>query len=121
MVKAKLGDTWFGTVDFSVVIDGNWHKFTGGFSYYPQVTLEDMYPHIGPSEGRGAIYFYGQNFRNDMVNVDIGCKIGESTGKGELVASGTIRCSVPEMELAEEGQTLPASVSLNSYSWAESN
>jgi len=31
MVKSKNGGTWFGNVDFAVVIDGNWHKFTGGF------------------------------------------------------------------------------------------
>jgi hypothetical protein len=31
MAKAKGGDKFFGTVEFAVVIDGNWHKFTGGF------------------------------------------------------------------------------------------
>jgi len=31
MVKAKGGDKFFGSVDFAVIIDGNWHKFTGGF------------------------------------------------------------------------------------------
>jgi hypothetical protein len=35
-----------------------------------------MYPHIGPSEGKGVIYFYGDNFRDDFENADVGCKLG---------------------------------------------
>lgn len=31
MVAAKNGPTWFGNVDLAIVIDGNWHKFSGGF------------------------------------------------------------------------------------------
>jgi hypothetical protein len=31
MVKAAKGNNYFGNVEFAVVIDGNWHKFTGGF------------------------------------------------------------------------------------------
>jgi len=31
MVKAKKGNDFFGNVDLAIVIDGNWHKFTGGF------------------------------------------------------------------------------------------
>ena len=31
MVRAKLGEDFFGNVELAVVIDGNWHKFTGGF------------------------------------------------------------------------------------------
>jgi hypothetical protein len=31
MVKAKSGPSYFGNVEFAIVIDGNWHKFTGGF------------------------------------------------------------------------------------------
>ena len=63
MVPAKGGPNSFSNVDFSVVIDGNWHKFPGGFQYYEQIELDDMYPHTGPSEGHGVIYFYGRNFR----------------------------------------------------------
>jgi hypothetical protein len=51
-------------VPFEVNIDGNVHKFftPTGFTYYPQIVLEGMDPHIGPSEGKGIIYYYGQNF-----------------------------------------------------------
>jgi hypothetical protein len=31
MVRAKQGEDFFGNVELAVVIDGNWHKFTGGF------------------------------------------------------------------------------------------
>lgn len=34
MIKAKQGPEYFGSVDFAIIIDGNWHKFTGGFQYY---------------------------------------------------------------------------------------
>jgi hypothetical protein len=85
LVKAKQGPDYFGNVDFAVVIDGNWHKFTGGFQYYPQITLDDMYPHIGPSEGRGIVNFYGRNFRDDFALADIGCKIGDAVGKGKVI------------------------------------
>jgi hypothetical protein len=119
--KAKGGDEWFGEVEFAIVIDGNWHKFTGGLQYYPQIKLDDMYPHIGPSEGNGSVFFYGKNFRDDFELVDIGCKIGNAVGKGKIFSPNTIICTVEEMELVEEGMQLPASVALNSYSWTESN
>lgn len=121
MVKAKGGDKFFGAVEFAVIIDGNWHKFTGGFQYYEQIDFEDMTPHTGPSEGRGVIYFYGRNFREDFPLADVGCKIGEAVGKGKVISGNTIRCTVEEMALVDEGYSLPATVALNSYSWAESN
>jgi hypothetical protein len=51
-----------------------------------------MFPKIGPSEGKGAIYFYGRNFRDDYQLADVGCKIGDSIGKGKVVNPTTIRC-----------------------------
>ena len=121
LVPAKQGPNHFGNVDFAVVIDGNWHKFPGGFQYYEQIELDDMYPHDGPSEGKGAIYFYGRGFREDYRNAEVGCRIGDSIGKGKVLSSTTIKCVVEEMSLVDEGYTHPASVALNSYSWADSN
>ena len=66
MPKHKKGPTFFGNVEFAVIIDGNWHKFTGGFQYYEQIYVDDMYPHIGPNEGNGEIRFYGGKFRDDF-------------------------------------------------------
>lgn len=104
-----------------MVIDGNWHKFAGGFQYYPQPTLVDMFPHIGPSEGKGIIYFFGSGFRDDFSLADPGCKIGDSIGKCKVVDQNTMKCTVEEMSLVDEGYSLPATVALNSYSWVDSN
>ena len=65
--------------------------------------------------------FYGSNFRDDFQYVDIACKIGESVGKGFLQDQGTINCTVEQMELVDEGQTLAATLSLNGQSWANTN
>lgn len=84
--------------------------------------MDDMYPHIGPSEGEGIIYFYGRNFRDDYELADVQCKVGDYTGKGKVESSGTaIKCVVEEMGLVDEGYSLPATVALNGYSWVESN
>jgi len=80
-----------------------------------------MFPHIGPAEGSGIINFYGRNFREDYSLADIGCKIGESIGKGRVVSPTLIRCTVEEMETVDEGYNLPATIALNSYSWVETN
>lgn len=80
-----------------------------------------MFPHIGPSEGKGVIFFYGHGFRDDFALADVGCKIGDSIGKGKVVNQNTVKCTVEEMTLVDEGYTLPATVALNSYSWTESN
>lgn len=121
MVKNKNGPEYFGAVDFAIIIDGNWHKFTGGFQYYEQIILDDMTPHTGPSEGRGVIYFYGRNFRQDFSLEDVSCKIGDSIGKAHVLNPTTMKCTVEEMSLVDEGYSLPATIALNQYSWADSN
>ena len=89
----------------------------GAFHYYTQITLNSIMPRHGPNEGHAAIYFFGSNFRDDFKNVEIGCKIGDDIGKGELIDTTTIRCVVEHMELVDEGKSLPVYVALNSYSW----
>jgi hypothetical protein len=106
-----------GGVKFGMSMDGSWTDF-GIFYYYEQIELEDVQPTYGPNLGNGLIYLYGSNFRNDFIGVEIGCKIGEAIGQGELVDSGTIRCIVEEMDLVNEGESLPVYAALNSYSWA---
>lgn len=80
-----------------------------------------MTPHVGPSEGKGIIYFTGRNFREDFALADIGCKVGDAIGKGKVINPTTIKCSIEEIALVDEGFSLPATVALNSYSWSESN
>jgi hypothetical protein len=63
-----------------------------------------MYPHIGPSEGKGIVYFYGQKFRDDFELADVGCKIGDVIGKGKVINSGTaIKCTYDDLVLVDEG------------------
>lgn len=81
-----------------------------------------MYPHNGPSEGKGVIYFYGSNYRDDFELAEVSCKIGDKIGKGKVINSNSaIKCTVDEMELVDEGYSLPATVSLNAYSWVDTN
>lgn len=61
------------------------------------------------------------NFRDDFQLADVGCKIGDSLGKGHVIDAHTINCTVEEMPLVDEGFSLPITVALNSYSWPESN
>ena len=61
--------------------------------------------------------FTGEDFREDFQGVEIGCKLGDSIGQGELVAANTIKCVVEEMELVDEGEGLVVHLALNSYSW----
>ena len=87
MVAAQQGDDYFGNVDLSVTANGiKWDPFDGGFQYYEQPTVEDIDPKMGPNEGIGIINFYGSNFRADYPLAELGCKIGESTGKAYYVS-----------------------------------
>lgn len=105
-----------GYVKLSVKIEGSWVEFSD-FFYYDQIKIDDMNPRNGPAEGKGIIYFYGSGFRDDYKNAQLGCKVGEAIGQGVLIDSGTIKCTIDEMELLNEGDEHKASVALNSYSW----
>lgn len=56
-----------GLVKFGVLIHGVYNDF-GDFYYYEQITMKTMYPSIGPSEGKGDIFFSGELFRDDFPN-----------------------------------------------------
>ena len=74
-------------------------------------------PTYGPNEGEGEIYFTGENFREDFQGVEIGCKLGDAIGQGEITGPNSIKCVVEEMQLVEEGEGLVVKLALNSYSW----
>jgi hypothetical protein len=78
-------------------------------------------PTFGPSEGEGEIFFTGDRFREDFQGVEIGCKIGDSIGQGEIVSPNTIKCVVEEMQLVDEGEGLVVKLALNSSSWIGGN
>jgi len=81
MPAAIAGESYFGNVDFAVTPNGKeWHEFEGGFQYYQQPTVADIYPKTGPAKGVGIINFYGDGFRADYALAELGCKVGNSIG-----------------------------------------
>lgn len=73
---------------------------------------------MGPSDGAGIINFYGDNFRADYPLAELGCKIGTAKGKAYYISERQVKCVVDNMPLpAEDQDSLPASVSLNSFSY----
>lgn len=45
MPRAQGGEQYFGNVDLAVSPNGkDWNEFLGGFQYYPQPIVEDIYP-----------------------------------------------------------------------------
>jgi hypothetical protein len=105
-----------GPVKFALKFADNWNEF-GDFYYYKQISFDTMTPNFGPSEGEGEIKMTGDNFRNDFHGVEIGCKVGESIGKGIMTDENTIKCVVEELELVNEDEALVVGIALNSYSW----
>lgn len=116
---AEDGPDYYGNVDFAITPNGmSWYPFDGGFQYYEQPTVEDIDPKMGPSDGVGIINFYGDNFRADYPLAELSCKVGTAKGKAFYVSERQVKCVVEEMPLpAEDADALPASVSLNSYSY----
>lgn len=109
MPKAQGGDSYFGNVDLAVSPNGrDWHNFEGGFQYYEQPTVEDIFPKNGPAHGIGIVNFYGSNFRADSPLLELGCKIGKSTGQAVFVNKNQIRCVVEDIETVPEGEKLTA-------------
>ena len=122
MPAAEQGEDFFGNVEFAIAANGEtWKYFEGGFQYYKNPIVEDIYPRNGPAQGIGIINFYGSGFRADFPNADLGCKIGNSVGHAVFISDTQMRCVVEDIETVAEGERLPAQAALNSYSWSELN
>jgi len=52
MPKHKQGPSYFGNVDFAMIIDGNWHKFTGGFSTMSKLSFKIFIPKLDLQKAR---------------------------------------------------------------------
>lgn len=110
-----------GLVKFGVMIHGVYNDF-GNFYYYEQIKMNDMFPHFGPNEGKGDIYFQGEKFRDEFPGAQLGCKIGEAVGEAVLSADKeSMKCVVEKMPLAKEGEPFESKIALNSYSWVGTN
>lgn len=79
---AQDGSKFFGNVDLAVSANAGseWHVFKGGFQYYEQPKLLNIFPRSGPGHGIGIINLYGKNFRSDFDLAKLSCKIGSSIG-----------------------------------------
>lgn len=77
-------DAAIGRVKFGVKIEDSYTDL-GDFHYYKQVELDSITPRFGPAQGNGLIYIAGKYFTSDFPNAEVGCKIGESIGKGIVV------------------------------------
>ena len=109
MTAHPAGSNFFGEVDFAVAANGrDWFEFDGGFQYYEQPVVTDIYPKQGPASGLGIVNFYGSGFRADFGLAKLGCKIGNSVGEAFFVSKNQISCVVEDMDTVEEGERLPA-------------
>ena len=117
---AKVGPETHLDVDFSIIIDGIWHNFHDGFTYYHQIEVFDVQPRNGPAEGHGIIQISGRNFRN-FKNADVSCKIGSEIGKAIVINDELMNCTVEEITLVDEDQAHFVTASLNRYSWVDNN
>jgi len=118
MPAASKGGNFTGKVDFGITLNGIDQKiFQGGFYYYNQPTVTDIYPRSGPSKGKGLVRVYGSGFRNDFPGVNLGCKIGESYGEGSYVNDRQINCIFPKLLLNERNQTMNFTMAMNNYSF----
>jgi len=118
MPRAQKGRNFTGKVDFGITLNGIDEKvFSGGFYYYNQPTVTDIFPRSGPSKGRGLVKVFGSGFRNDFPGVNLGCKIGDSYGEGQFVSQQQINCIFPKMLLNERNQTMNFSMSMNNFSF----
>jgi len=115
------GENDFGSASFAVKLEGIKQGF-GNFHYYRQCVIDDVTPLIAPNDGDGAIYVIGRGFRDDFENSKLGCRIGNTLAKAQLLDSNTVRCTVNnELPLIDEGESLLVTVALNTYSWAASD
>ncbi len=88
MPAAQGGPQFFGNVPLQVAPNGkDWNSFVGGFQYYEQPLVEDIFPKMGPNIGTGVINFYGNGFRDDYNLVSLGCRVGDSVGAAVFVSS----------------------------------
>ena len=120
MPKAVKGEKFEGKVDFGISLNGIDKKvFQGGFYYYNQPTVSDIYPRTGPSKGNALVRVFGEGFRNNFAGVNLGCKIGNSYGKGEFVSKSEIKCLFPQILLNDRNSTMMFSMAMNNYSFTE--
>eukprot|EP00824_Muranothrix_gubernata_P008912 TRINITY_DN2148_c0_g1_i1.p1 TRINITY_DN2148_c0_g1~~TRINITY_DN2148_c0_g1_i1.p1 ORF type:complete len:1639 (+),score=352.12 TRINITY_DN2148_c0_g1_i1:139-5055(+) len=114
--KSSHGEDFFGNVPLEVTINGlDYHKFEGGFQYYPQVNASEFFPKTGPAKGKGIITFVGKKFRSDFDLARPACRFGPYYGVGEVIDETEMKCYLPEFK--DVNQTYLGEVALNNQSF----
>jgi len=120
MPQAANSLNFTGKVDFGISLNGIDKKvYGGGFYYYNQPSVDDIYPRTGPFKGKALIKVFGQGFKNNFAGAVLGCKIGTSYGTGVLINKNEINCIFNKLTLTDKNATMPFSVALNNYSFTE--
>ena len=118
MPPANFGANFTGAIDFGIMINGIDPKtFKNGFYYYVQPSVDSIYPSTGPSKGKALIKVIGQGFRNDFPGAELGCKVGNSYGRGEYISPTEMNCVFNHIPLIENNKTMNFSVALNNHSF----
>ena len=114
--KSTYGDDFFGNVPLEVTVNGlDYHKMEGGFQYYPQVIVHDIFPKTGPAKGNGIINFYGEKFRDDFPLARPSCRFGEYYGVGQVINENEMKCHIPNIQVMN--QTYLPYAALNNHSF----
>lgn len=108
------------SVPFFITIDGVKHNL-GVFHYYKQIVIESVNPLLGPNEGVATVFIMGRYFKADFENAKPACRVGNTIAVAYIVDTETVRCVLKKkVPLVDEGQSLPITFALNSYSWGAS-
>ena len=103
-------------------------KIEDGFYYYEQIKVKSFYPTTGPAKGKGKIIVSGDNFRADFNKAKPTCRLGDNYGKAEVLNKQEMTCTfdkIPALRNKKkskqnETEGFPLEVSLNNYSFVES-
>ena len=119
--RPKGGDDFFGAVPLEVSVNGwDYHKFEGGFQYYPQINVSDFFPRTGPARGDGVVKFYGHKFRSDFALARPACKFGPYIGRAEVLSEHEMLCHIPEIEIFNQSYKGEAALNGEAFVMASS-
>jgi len=122
MTQSTYGSNFTGAVDFGLTLNGiDWKDFKGGFYYYIQPIVTDIFPQSGPSRGNSKVKVYGEGFRDDFSGKNLGCRVGNSYGEAAYVSSSEVNCIFKRLPLLEQNTTLNFSFAMNNYSFTPEN
>ena len=132
-----MPNNFTGYVDMGLTLNGiDSQDYPDGFYYYVQPEVSGIYPHNGPSQGNSKVKVFGKGFKDDFKGANIGCKVGEYYGKGQVDNFNEMTCNfetlptIPDeysIKVDKNGNklksknSLPLKIALNNVSFSEAN